>query len=187
MTHALTPLEPPYASETSEILKTYPQQDGYLLALFRTFANSRRFLRKGVANLLDKESPLSLRQREIVILRTTANRDCEYEWGVHVSIFAEAAELAAEHIAATRLGPADAPCWSDDEAVLIAAIDDLCADARISDSTLTRLQTLFTREQQLEILALAGNYHTVSFVANTARLAPEPFAARFPGVVREHE
>lgn len=180
MTHALTPLEPPYAPETAEILGGYPQQHGYLLTLFRTFANSTRFLRKGVANLLDKESPLPLRQREIVILRTTANRDCEYEWGVHVAIFARAAGFTLEQITATRRGATDAPCWSAEEAILISAIDELCADARIGDNTLAKVQAIWTREQQLEILALVGNYHTVSFVANTARLPPEVFAARFP-------
>lgn len=53
----------------------------YLLQLFRVFANSPRFLKKGALNLLDKDSPLTLRQREIVILRVCANNDCEYEWG----------------------------------------------------------------------------------------------------------
>ena len=37
------------------------------------------------------------------------------------------------------------------------------------------------REAQLEVLALVGNYHTISFVAKTAELTPELFAARFPG------
>lgn len=179
MTHVLAPIEPPFPPEAAEVLKTYPQQGGYLLTLFRTFANSVRFLNKGVANLLDGESPLSLRQREIVILRVTANLGCEYEWGVHVAAFAKHAGLTEEHVAATRAS-ADASCWTAEERLLIRAIDELCADARIADATLALVQQAYTREQQLEILALAGTYHTVSFVANTARLPPEPFGARFP-------
>ena len=34
--------------------------------------------------------------------------------------------------------------------------------------------------QQLEILALVGNYHTISFVANSAELNKEPGAPDFP-------
>jgi alkylhydroperoxidase family enzyme len=180
MSHVLAPLEEPYPPEVAEILKTYPQQGGYLLTLFRTFANSVRFLKKGVANLLDPDSPLSLKQREIVILRTTANRDCEYEWGVHVAAFAKRAELTDEQVRATREEDSIAPCWSADERLIVAAVDELCSHARIENATLAAVQETFTREQQLEIIALVGNYHTVSFVANTARLAPEPFAARFP-------
>lgn len=180
MVHTLAPLEPPFEPEVAALLAGYPQVDGYLLSLFRTFANSGRFLRKGVANLLDKESPLSLRQREIVILRVTAKTDCEYEWGVHVAVFAKAARLGDEEVAATRLGDASAACWSEAERVLVQAIDDLCATARIGDQTLAAFQRHWTREQQLEVLALCGNYHTVAFVANSARLPLEPFSARFP-------
>ena len=75
MSNILTPLMPPYTPELAMVMERYPQQDGYLLKLFRVFANSARFAKKAVPNLLDKGSPLSLREREIIILRTTANND----------------------------------------------------------------------------------------------------------------
>lgn len=179
MAQRLQPVEPPYPADIAAILARYPQRGGYLLSLFRTFANSRRFLEKGVANLLDEASPLPLRQREIVILRVTANLDCEYEWGVHVAAFARQAGFTDEQVAATRLGDADASCWTAEERLLIRAVDEICAAGGVGDATLPEFQQTWSLDQQLEILALCGNYHTVSFVANTARLAPEAFAARF--------
>lgn len=181
MTHALRPVAEPYAPEVAKILAQYPQRNGYILTLFRTFANSVRFLRKGVPNLLDKESPLPIRQREIVILRVTARLNCEYEWGVHAAAFGARVGLSREQIDATRLHDASAACWSAEDAVLIRAIDELCDEGRVTDETLPDFQRAWTVEQQLEILALCGAYHTVSFVANTARLAPEGFAEPFPG------
>lgn len=180
MRQHLRPIEAPYPPEIAAMLTRYPQQDGYLLALFRTFANSKRFLEKGVTNLLDRESPLSLRQREIVILRVTANLDCEYEWGVHVAAFARSAKLTEPQVAATRRHDADAGCWSVEEKLLLRVIDDICKTGRVSDATLPEFEATWSLAQQLEILALAGNYHTVSFVANTARLPLETFASRFP-------
>jgi AhpD family alkylhydroperoxidase len=180
MAHVLSPVADPIPAGAAELLKRYPQRGGYLLALFRTFANSERFLEKGVPNLLDAASPLSLRQREIVILRVTARNDCEYEWGVHVAAFARQAGFTAEQIHATRLSDAGASCWSSQESLLIQAVDELWGGGRIGDATLPAFQLAFTLEQQLEIMALCGAYHTVCFVANTARLAPEPFGARFP-------
>ena len=59
------------------------------LLLFRTMARSPRVFGKMFAGGLFEEGPLSLRQREIVIDRTTARLGCEYEWGVHVALFAE--------------------------------------------------------------------------------------------------
>jgi alkylhydroperoxidase family enzyme len=183
----LKPIQEPFPPEVARAFERYPKAaDGYILQLFRVFANSRRFLTgKGALNLLDRESPLSLRERELVILRVTANANCEYEWGVHVSAFAAAARLSSEQVAATRGAPCDATCWSEREALLLTCIDQLCDNARIDEPEYVRFQETWTLEQQLEILALAGNYQLVSYVANTTRLAPEPGAARFPvaGVV----
>ncbi len=180
MTNRLSPIAEPYPSDVAAVLAAYPQQDGYILSLFRTFANSLRFLRKGVPNLLDRESPLPLRIREIVILRVTANKNCEYEWGVHVSIFATAAHFTQAQIDATRTAPIDAGLWSEQEASLLKAIDNLCGTGRVEDDVAVQFESDWTKEQQLEIFALCGAYHTISFVANSARLPNEPFGARFP-------
>lgn len=185
-THQLTPIEPPYDPHIDQILQRYPKaEDGYILKLFRVFANSTRFLTsKGVVNLLDRDSPISLREREIVILRVTANNHCEYEWGVHVAAFAQTARLSDAQIQATRLSPWDAPCWSEKEQLLIRCIDQLCDHSLIQDDTYAAFQADWDLNQQLEILALCGNYHTISFVANTARLTPEEMGARFPTTSR---
>ena len=180
MLHILSPVEPPFDPEIGDQLAKYPSSDGYILSLFRTFANSHRFLRKGVPNLLDRQSPLSLRTREITILRVTANRSCEYEWGVHVAYFAKAAKLTPEQVRATRLGSPDEDIWNEKDQTLIRFIDELCATGAPTSETLKHIQTDWTKEQQLEILALCGTYTTISMVANTAGLPPEPFAARFP-------
>ncbi|MFT5775174.1 carboxymuconolactone decarboxylase family protein [Hyphomonas sp.] len=115
-----------------------------------------------------------------MILRTTANRNCEYQWGVHVAIFAKAAKLTPEQVAATRATGVDAALWTAEAASLIWAIDNLCSTGGMSDTVLARFEADWSPEQQLEILALCGTYHTVSFVANTARLPGEAFGATFP-------
>lgn len=180
MAETLAPLEAPYPASVADILSRYPSSDGYILKLFRVFANSERFLKKGVPNLLDRASPLALREREIVILRVTANRNCAYEWGVHVAFFAGAAGFSDGQVRATRLGPPDADVWSEREQVLLAAVDALCADGRMAPDLLARFRGHWNREEQLEIIALCGAYHTVSFVANAADLTAEEFAVPFP-------
>lgn len=180
MSYPLTPITEPFPDDIAPILSRYPQIDGYILSLFRTFANSRRFLEKGVPNLLDKDSPLPLRIREIVILRVTALRNCEYEWGVHVSIFGKAADLSEAQIAGTCAASTDAALWSSTEARLLAVIDELCSCGMLSEQRRMQFQTDWTTDQQLEILALCGAYQTISFVANVAALPPEAFAEKFP-------
>lgn len=180
MQNVLRPVPEPYDAETAEILSSYPQRDGQLIGLFRVFANSIRFLRKGTVNLLDRKSPITMREREIIILRVTANNDSEYEWGVHVGAFARHAGLTDEQVRATRLEKHTAACWSDEESLLVEVVDELCTKGFLSATALDRFRGTWSLAQQLEILALCGNYHTISFVANTAELEAETFAAAFP-------
>ena len=104
----IAPLQPPYApaiqAQFDTIMGGVPP-----LMLFRVIAGSSRAWDKFRAGSLLDRGPLSLREREIVIDRTCALTGCEYEWGVHVAIFAEAAELTGEQIRATVLDGADAP------------------------------------------------------------------------------
>ena len=186
MNQTLKPIEPPFPTDIAQILKTYPAgDDGYILKLFRLFANSRRFLSgKGVLNLLDKDSPLSLREREIVILRVTANLDCEYEWGVHVSVFSKAAGLDKQQVRYTRTSNTDTDTdigiWTAKEMLLLRVIDELCEQGSVQIDTYGKFQHHWSYAEQLEIFALCGNYHTISYVANSTGLPLEETGARFP-------
>lgn len=123
---------------------------------------------------------LRLRDREIVIHRTCALNGCVYEWGVHAAIFAEAAGLDAEHLAAT-LAPGVAACWNSREALLIDFCDAVHARANIDNGLWARLGAAFSEEARIELMKLAGFYRTVSLLANGLRLNPEAFAAPFSG------
>ncbi|WP_366526815.1 carboxymuconolactone decarboxylase family protein [Enhydrobacter sp.] len=151
------------------------------LVLFRTMArNPRIFARMFAGGLLDKGA-LSLRQRELVIDRTTARLGCEYEWGVHVALFAKRAGLGTAEIVATVTGGSDAACWSMAEQALVALVDDLVDRHTIGDETWHSVAAHFDEAQILEAIALVGYYHTISFLCNGLRLPSEPYGARFPG------
>jgi alkylhydroperoxidase family enzyme len=175
----IAPLEPPYAPDIKEqfdrIMRGAPP-----LVLFRVMAGHARAWEKLRAGSLLDGGPLSLREREIVIDRTCALNRCEYEWGVHVTIFAAAARLTDEQVRATVLEPANAPCWSDAEQAMIAAIDALHHGATLSDAEFAALSAHYSDDKILEILMLCGSYRTVSYLANGLRLPLEEKAARFP-------
>ena len=180
MIHTLAPVEPPFEDNVAQVLQAYPQRGGVLLSLFRVFANSLRFLMKGMPNLLDAGSPFTLRERELIILRVTARRDCPYEWGVHVAAFARHAGLSEAEVAATWTGPSDDPVWADTDRALLRTVDALCDRGGLDDQERAGVQALLTVEQQLELCALVGAYTTVACVASLARLGPEPFAPAPP-------
>ena len=149
------------------------------LRLFTTMARDRRlFFRYFGGGLLDR-GHLTLRQREIVIDRTTARCHAEYEWGVHVTTFAAAARLSTDELASLTHGSAADPCWNDDDRVLIHLCDELHDTTTVSEATWRRLTTQFRDEAILELILLVGFYHSTSFLVNGLDLPLEPGAARF--------
>ncbi len=175
----VAPLEPPYApdiqAQFDRIMRGAPP-----LMLFRVMASHPRAWQKMTAGSLLDGGPLTLREREIVIDRTCAFNKCEYEWGVHVAIFAKAANLTADEIRATVLEPADAACWPEAERVLIATIDALHRRSTLSDAEFAALKAHYDEAKIFEIIQLCGVYRTVSYLANAFDLPLEDNAARFP-------
>jgi alkylhydroperoxidase family enzyme len=175
----IAPLEPPYAPEIQGQFDRI-MRDAPPLMLFRVMASNPRAWEKFRGGSLLDRGPLSLREREIVIDRTCALAGCEYEWGVHVATFAQAAHLTEAEIRATVREGADAACWSVAERALIAAVDALHMRATLSDGEFAELASHYEDAKIFEIILLCGFYRTVSYLANGLRLPLEEKAARFP-------
>jgi alkylhydroperoxidase family enzyme len=180
MAPRIEPAASPFPPEVDEHLKKLMPPGMAPLLLFRVVAHNPRVLgRMRRGGLLDPGA-ITVRQREIVILRTTARCRSEYEWGVHVTFFAAAAGLSEAQIAATVTGAADDLAWSAEESMLVALADALHDHATVDAALWSRLAATFDEAQLVELLFLAGLYHAVSFVTNATELPAEPGAARFP-------
>lgn len=149
------------------------------LVLFTTLARDRRlFFKFFDAGLLDR-GHLTIREREIVIDRTTAGCGAEYEWGVHVVTYADKAGLDPEQITSLTAGRPEDPCWDADDRVLIRLCDSLAETADVEDDLWDELRAGHSEEAVLELVMLAGFYRTVSYLVNALRLPLEPTASRF--------
>lgn len=178
-TARIAPATPPFAPDIQELFER-TMRGAPPLVLFTTLARDPRLCRKFfAAGLLDR-GHLTLRQREIVIDRSTALCRCEYEWGVHVALFGSHAGLTDEQVRSLVHGGADDACWPDEERDLLRLCDSLHAHCDVDDRLWAALRARFSEEALLELLLLAGFYRTVGLLANTLRLPLEPGAARFP-------
>jgi alkylhydroperoxidase family enzyme len=176
----IEPAAPPYAPAIAEALARIMPPGMEPLVLFRTMArNPRVFAKMFAGGLLDKGT-ITLRQREIAIDRTTARLGCEYEWGVHIALFSDKVSFGPGEIAAIVHGEADAACWAPDEQALIAVVDDLIDRRTISEASWVEARKHFDEAQLLEVIALVGYYHTISFLCRALDLPLESYAARFP-------
>lgn len=175
----IEPATPPFGEDISRpldrLMKGQPP-----LRLFTTLARDSRLFQKFFAGgLLDKGN-LSIRQREIVIHRTTALCKSEYEWGIHVTTFSRLGGLTPEQVQATVRGSANETCWSAEEQVLLRLCDSLHEHSDIDDGLWNELRKFLTDEAIIELLMLAGFYRTVSYLTNGLRMPLEEAGARFP-------
>lgn len=176
MVARIVPAPEPFDAAVAQII-SHTMQGRPPLQLFTTLARDARLAKKFFAGSLLDKGNLTIRQREIVIDRTTALCRSEYEWGVHVELFSASAGLTEEQVRATVHGSADAPCWTDEERLLIRLCDSLHGSCDVDDALWADLQRTFTDETVIELLMLAGFYRTVSYLTNAVRL---PLVADFP-------
>ena len=176
----IAPLDPPYPPDTQKLFDRVMPQGMDPLLIFRTLAtNPRIFPRFMRAGVLDR-GPVDIRDRELVIHRTTALCRAEYEWGVHVTAFARPLGLSDEWIRATAEAAPDNPFWTPSQAALVRLCDELHETATISDPLWKELCEHFSEEQRLELIYTVGMYHAVSFLTNGLGLDLEPMGERFP-------
>ena len=174
------PVSQPYSPELQAVFDRIMPSGVAPLTLFTTLARVPRIYdRFRAAGLLDR-GPVSMRHREIVILRTCARCRCAYEWGVHVTFFSSRVKLTPEQVRATVIGDADDPAWDDEERLLIRLVDELHDSAGVSDELWTAIHGAFSVDQIFELIALVGFYHTVSFFANGLKIPLELYGAPFP-------
>ena len=180
----IAPLEPPYDPPTEEMLQKWmpPGAGVEPLKLFRTLLvhgplmSRMRPLGAGILG----HGVLEPRVRELMILRTCARCGAEYEWGVHAAFFAERVGLSEAQLSATALADPDDPAFSERDRVVIRLADELHDTAGVSDGAYAACARHFNAPQIIELTVAAGWYHTIAFVINTARVQPEPWAARYP-------
>jgi alkylhydroperoxidase family enzyme len=105
---------------------------------------------------------LSVRQRELIVLRVAALRDSAYEWKQHEVLAADAG-ISADEVAAVADGP-DAWEWSRLERALLQAVDQLIAGAKVSADTWSVLADELDEQQLLDFVFTVGAYDTVAMV-----------------------
>src|SRR4029077_3130346 len=120
MTHPrIAPAQRPFSEAIQRRLEKLTRPGEEPLILFATLARDERLFERFTGGGLLDRGHLTLRQREIVIDRVTANCGSEYEWGVHVTMFAEKAKLTTEQIHSIQRGGPQDDCWESTDALLI--------------------------------------------------------------------
>src|SRR5262249_50107613 len=152
------------------------------IRLFRTLVRNRPMTEAMHAlggYEVSRRLSISLREREIVILRTCARAGAEYEWGVHVAFFATKAGLSTAQIEALTHGPPTWPDWTRREQRLVQLVDELAMTNDVTDATWKELTGEFTDAQLLDLVLLCGWHRAISGLWRAIRGDLEGDAPRF--------
>ena len=176
-TPRISPASAPYGDAISARLEKLMPEGVEPLVLFRTLARDERlFSRFMGAGLLDK-GHLSLRERELAIDRTCARTGCAYEWGVHITLFKDKVSLSDEEVQALATkAPGKGP-WNARELLILQLMDALHDTSRVDGDLWAALRSEFEEMQLLELIMLAGFYHTVAYISNGLDLPLEAYGA----------
>jgi alkylhydroperoxidase family enzyme len=148
-----------------------PQKDGRpkglnLLGLFAHHPALTRAYNAFTGHLLFATT-LSTRQRELVVLRVAAVRGAEYEWRQHVPLAGDAG-LDRDEIARVAAGPGAG--WDGLDRALLTAVDELIADATISDATWDELRAHLDEQQLMDLVFTVGGYDALAMAMRAFRI-----------------
>lgn len=108
---------------------------------------------------------LTPRQRELLVLRVAAVRDCSYEWAQHVVLAGEAG-LGTDEIERVASGPDDAG-WDEIDSAFVRAVDELLATARLADETWMVLAASLDVQQLMDLVFTVGAYDALAMCLQT--------------------
>jgi 4-carboxymuconolactone decarboxylase len=145
-----------------------------ILNLYATLLNHPALYgpRLKFGSYLQRDSLLSPRTRELLILRTAVTTRTDYEWGHHVEA-AQKAGLTIQEIRRIAVGP-DAAGWSEEDAALLRAADELRREAFVSDSTWATLAKHYDTKRLIEIVYTVGGYTMTALAINSLGVQLEP-------------
>jgi 4-carboxymuconolactone decarboxylase len=123
------------------------------------------------------ESSLTVRQRELVVLRVAWRYDSHYQWAHHVHA-ARKIGLTDAEFEALQSEEVSEP-FSREERALLRAIDQLCDRGRIDDPTWAILEETMDRHQLMDFLYSVGFFAMNAWVQGAIGIQLEPEFEQF--------
>ena len=111
------------------------------------------------------------RDRELATLRIALLARSPFEWSEHVDI-SKAFGVTSQDIERVIAG-SDAPGWTQHEAALLRAVEEMLADYCMSEETWNALSNTYDEKQMLELLLLVGSYVMTAMQLNTLKVQPK--------------
>lgn len=161
-----------WSADAENLMQPFVDQ-GRVFNIFKTLSNHPDLAKRWMvfANYILGKSTLSVRDRELAILRIGYLCQAGYEWGQHVLI-ARQAGMSEADIQACKTGPQTSGISAQDK-LIFEATDELHSDAHISDATWAGLSDHFSEQQIMDLVFTIGQYNLVCMALNSFGVQPD--------------
>ncbi|WPB56072.1 carboxymuconolactone decarboxylase family protein [Xylophilus sp. GOD-11R] len=182
---------PPYEAHVSKLVESSAFSGLSPVNLRRALAHHPQLAAafQSMAHVVLFGGAVGEREREISIIRTGALTRSEYEWGMHVSIYADKCGLSDAQIheltccaSWTELSEG---LWTQAERLVVRMVDELHRHSTLSDAAWRELNATWPQEQVMELIFSSSFYHMAAFFLNSAAVPLEAGQARFPAGVSQ--
>ncbi len=112
---------------------------------------------------------LDARVRELLVLAVVQRTQSAYMWNEHV-VSGRAAKITDDELG--RLEQGDRDGWSDLDATLLRAVDELVDGFTVGDATWKSLADHLDEQSLVELLFVVGTYTCLAMVMNSVGLVP---------------
>ena len=119
----------------------------------------------GFATHIMGTSSLDPRHREMLIMRVAWATRSDYEWGQHVQMSAAAGMTQDDHERIKQGAGADG--WTELEATLLRAADELLDDTMIETETWETLSDYLSAPQMIDVIFTVGQYNMLAMALNS--------------------
>ncbi|KAA9159804.1 carboxymuconolactone decarboxylase family protein [Amycolatopsis acidicola] len=116
-------------------------------------------------------STLSRRDRELLVLRVAAVRQCDYEWAQH-TLLAREAGFTDEEIARIAEG-SESSGWPERDTALLKSVDELLGGGKITAPTWRVLAGEFDERQLMDLVFTVGTYAMLAMALRSFEIEPE--------------
>ena len=116
-----------------------------------------------LGNVIRFQSTLSDRDRELVIVTTAIERDCDFEWQAHRPLASDAG-VPEETLQAVAGG---SDVTDDRDARIVAYVRALARTGKVEHDTYEEAEALFRNAGIVEMTAIVGYYTLLAMVMNS--------------------
>ena len=166
--------------ENHDIFDAIAASRGRISGPFSVLLNSPQVAGRAahLGSYLRFESTLSDADRELAIITTSREMDCDYEWSAH-AVLAKQAGVSEEaiQVVAERKG---LDSLTDNEALIVRYGRELLKGNRVSSATFEAAKARFGDQGVTELTATMGYYGMLACALNAFEVEPPADALRLP-------